>query len=76
MDARFAMNNGGYADVDLSWDESVIRMDVAGLKRALWEGAPRIVYDGTTVRTRQLREGEERLVVLRLREVFSGAVSG
>ena len=38
-------------------------MDVRELKRRLREGSPRIVYDGTTVRTRQLRVGEERLVV-------------
>ena len=73
VEARLEMNNSGYADVDLSWDESVIGMDVAEFKRRLREGSPRIVYDGTTVRTRQLRTGEERLVVKRLREVFSGA---
>lgn len=72
VEARWEMNNSGYADVDLSWDESVIPMDVAEFKRRLREGSPRIVYDGTTVRTRQLRTGEERLVVQRLREVFSG----
>ena len=75
VEARFEMNNGGYADVDLSRDESVIPMDVRELKRRLREGSPRIVYDGTTVRTRQLRVGEERLVVQRLREVFSAAPS-
>ena len=73
VEARWEMNNSGYADVDLSWDESVIPMDVAEFKRRLREGSPRIVYDGTTVRTRQLRTGEERLVVQRLREVFAGA---
>ncbi len=73
VDAHFELNNGGYADVDLSWDESVIGMDAPEFKRRLREGSPRILYDGTTVRTRQLRAGEERLVVQRLREVFSGS---
>lgn len=73
VDAHFEMNNGGYGDVNLSWDESVIGMDVPEFKRRLRDGSPRILYDGTTVRTRQLREGEERLVAERLREVFSGS---
>ncbi len=75
VDARFEMNNGGYADVDLSWDESVIPIDARELKRRLRDGSPRIVYDGSTVRTRQLRAGEEQLVAQRLREVLSGAAS-
>lgn len=71
VEARFAVNNGGYADVDLSWDESVIQVDAREFKRRLREGTPRVIYDGTTVRTRQLRPGEEQLVVQRLKEVFS-----
>lgn len=70
-EARVAMNNGGYADVDLSWDESVIPLSAREFKRVLREGSPSIVYDGTTVRTRQLREGEQHLVVDRLREVLA-----
>ena len=70
VQARFAMNNGGYADVDLAWDESSIPVDAREFKRILRDGSPRVVYDGTTVRTRQLRSGEEHLVVDRLREVF------
>lgn len=73
VNARFEINNGGYADVDLSWDESVIPIDPPTLKRQLRDGSPRIIYDGTTVRTRQLRYGEEQLVVNRLREVLSGS---
>jgi L-seryl-tRNA(Ser) seleniumtransferase len=70
--ARFAMNNGGYADVDLSLDEALIGMDVREVKRRLRDGTPRVLYDGTTVRTRQLRDGEEQLLARRLREVLSG----
>ncbi len=34
------------------------------------EDVPRGIYDGTTVRTRLLRDGEEVLVASRVREVF------
>jgi len=70
VQARFEVNNGGYADVDLAWDEALIPIDTREFKRRLREGTPRVVYDGTTIRTRQLRPGEERIVVERLREVF------
>jgi len=69
--ARYAMNNGGYADVDLEWDQSVIPVEPREFKRILREGTPSIVYDGTTVRTRQLRPGEELLVANRLKELFT-----
>ena len=48
-----------------------IPVGVRDFKRILREGSPSMVYDGTTVRTRQLRAGEDRLVVERLREVFA-----
>ncbi len=70
VQARYAMNNGGYADVDLEWDQSIVPVEPREFKRMLREGSPSIVYDGTTVRTRQLRPGEERLVVDRLRSLF------
>jgi D-glucosaminate-6-phosphate ammonia-lyase len=73
VDAHFEMNNGGYGDVDLTLDESVLGFDARELKRRLKEGSPRMVYDGSTVRTRQLRSGEEQLVATRLREVLTGA---
>jgi L-seryl-tRNA(Ser) seleniumtransferase len=69
--ARYAMNNGGYADVDLEWDRSVIPVEPREFKRLLREGSPSVVYDGTTVRTRQLRPGEDRLVAERLRALFT-----
>ncbi len=69
--AVVALNNAGYADVDLSWDESVIPLSVPDVKRRLAEGDPKVVYDGTTVRSRLLRDGEERLVAQRLRAVFT-----
>ena len=75
VDAHFEMNNGGYGDVDLTLDESVVGFHARELKRRLKEGSPSIVYDGSTVRTRQLRSGQEHLVAQRLREVLSSASS-
>jgi len=71
LKAEFAMNTMGYADVDLSWDENIIPLANDEAIRRLKEGDPSIVYDGTTVRTRQLREGEEIVVARRLREFFT-----
>jgi L-seryl-tRNA(Ser) seleniumtransferase len=70
LTAEYAVNTKGYADVDLSWDESVIRLTHDELRRRLLAGSPRITYDGTTVRVRQLDEAELTLVARRLREVF------
>lgn len=72
LEARYAENTSGYADVDLNWDQSLIPLDQRELRALLREGEPRVIYDGTTVRTVQLRDGEERLVAQRLREVFTG----
>ncbi len=71
--AEYKVNTAGYGDVDLSWDESVIPLTEGEVKRQLKEGEPRVVYDGTSVRTRLLREGEERLVADRLRTFFEAA---
>jgi L-seryl-tRNA(Ser) seleniumtransferase len=75
LQAEFKLNTAGYGDVDLSWDESVIPLTENEVKRRLKEGSPRLVYDGTSVRTRLLRDGEERLVAARLRAFF-GAAAG
>jgi hypothetical protein len=64
------VNTKGYADVDLSWDESVIPLTQDELKKRLRAGKPRVAYDGTTVRVRQLDEAELELVARRLRELF------
>ena len=71
--AEFRINTAGYGDVDISWDESVIPLSEGEVKRQLKDGEPRIVYDGTSVRTRLLRDGEERLVATRLRAFFEAA---
>lgn len=71
LSAEVAVNTMGYADVDLSWDRDVIRMSEDELKKRLLEGKPRIIYDGTTVRVRQLDDAEVVLVGRRLREIFT-----
>jgi len=72
--AEVAVNTAGYADVDLGWDESVIMLTPQELKDRLKQGEPPLVYDGTTVRTRCLDDGEERLVAERLRTFFMSEV--
>ncbi len=71
--AEYALNTSGYFDVDLSWDESVIRLTEEQVRQGLKAGSPSLVYDGTTVRTRNLRSGEELLVARRLRQFFETA---
>lgn len=70
LTAEYAVNTKGYADVDLSWDESVIGLTHDELRGRLLAGSPRMTYDGTTVRVRQLDDAELTLVARRLREVF------
>jgi len=73
LNAEYKLNTAGYGDVDLSWDESVIPLTEAEVRQQLKDGEPSVVYDGTSVRTRLLRDGEERLVAARLRAVFEAA---
>jgi L-seryl-tRNA(Ser) seleniumtransferase len=68
--AEYAVNTMGYADVDLSWDQAIIRLSPEEARKRLSRGEPRVVYDGNTVRTRCLEDGEEVLVARRLREFF------
>ena len=70
MTAEYAVNTKGYGDVDLSSDEKVIPLRHAELRERLMAGSPRMTYDGTTVRVRQITDGELRVVARRLREVF------
>jgi L-seryl-tRNA(Ser) seleniumtransferase len=76
LTAEYAVNTKGYADVDLSWDEQVIPLTQTELKKRLLAGKPRVAYDGTTVRVRQLDAAELELVARRLREVFESAIQG
>jgi L-seryl-tRNA(Ser) seleniumtransferase len=74
--ADYRLNTAGYGDVDLSWDQPTIPLTEGEVKQMLKEGEPSVVYDGTSVRTRLLREGEERLVATRLRAFFEGVSRG
>ena len=62
--------------MDLSWDHTVISLSEAEVKAKLKAGEPAVVYDGTSVRTRLLRDGEERLVADAIRSLFESATSG
>ncbi len=68
--AEYKLNTAGYGDVDLSWDQTIIPLAEDEVRQRLKEGEPSLVYDGTSVRTRLLRDGEERLVAARLRSFF------
>ena len=69
--AEVAVNTAGFVDVDLSWDQRVIALTAQEVKDRLKLGDPPLIYDGTTVRTRCLEDGEERLVAERLRTFFT-----
>jgi hypothetical protein len=70
VNAEYAINTFGYADVELTWDQKIIPLSRDEVKKRLKEGDPSIVYDGDTVRTSQLYDGEEILVARRLRAFF------
>jgi L-seryl-tRNA(Ser) seleniumtransferase len=70
LSAEVAVNTMGYADVDLSWNESLVPLTGDQLKERLAAGRPRVIYDGTTVRVRQIDDAEVTLVARRLREIF------
>jgi len=72
----FNIREGYYGDVDLSWDQDVIPLSDEEVKEELMAGEPRLAYDGTTVRVRCLRDGEEVLVARVLREFFERASAG
>jgi L-seryl-tRNA(Ser) seleniumtransferase len=74
--AEYAVNTKGYADVDLSWDESVIPLTHRELRERLMAGEPRMTYDGTTVRVRQLTDAEITLVARTLRKTFESIIGG
>jgi seryl-tRNA(Sec) selenium transferase len=70
LNAEYAINTVGYADVALTWDEAVFPLTPSEVRSRLKDGEPRLAYDGNTVRTRCLRDGEEVLVAQRLRQFF------
>lgn len=75
LTAEVVTNTAGYEDVELTWDPDVIPLTTDEAKVALMAGEPRLSYL-MTVRTRLLREGEDTLVIRRLRNFFTEAGSG
>ena len=76
LNAEYALNTVGYADVELAWDEEVFPVTANEVRQRLRDGEPRLAYDGVTVRTRCLRDGEEVLVAKRLRQLFEEELRG
>jgi len=67
--ARLTPN--GYDSVRLTWDEKRIPVTLEQARQMLREGEPRLIFnDGDLFITRNLENGEEVLVVRRLREFF------
>ena len=67
--ARLTPN--GYDSVRLTWDEKRIPVTLEGARQMLRDGEPRLIFnDGDLFITRNLENGEEVLVVRRLREFF------
>lgn len=75
LTAEVVTNTAGYEDVELTWDHDVIPLTTDEAKAGLMAGEPRLAYL-MTVRTRLLREGEDALVIRRLRNFFTEAGSG
>ncbi len=75
LTAKVVTNTAGYEDVELIWDPGVISLSTDEAKAALMAGEPRLAYL-MTVRTRLLREGEDALVLRRLRNFFTEASTG
>jgi seryl-tRNA(Sec) selenium transferase len=70
LTARPKVSKKGYADVELAWDQSVIRMTVREAQQKLRDGEPRILWFDPVFMTRCLEDGEEVLVARRLRQLF------
>lgn len=76
LTAEYALNTSGQGVVELTWDEKVIPLTQDQVRVALAAGEPRVVLFRNYVWTSNLRDGEEVLVVRRLREVFTQAARG
>src|SRR5439155_24597386 len=79
LTADFRMNSRGYADVVLSWDKSIIPLTEAEVGQKLLAGEPRIAYmtnkiiyafTNPTLVPSSLKDGEEVIMVKRLRQFF------
>ncbi len=73
VSAEYVLTTVDQGIVELTWDERVIPLKVDDLRARLMNGDPRVILFRNYVWTANLREGEEELVVRRLREVFTQA---
>ncbi len=71
--AEYVLTTSEQGIVELTWDEERIPLTLAELQRRLRAGEPRVILYRNYVWPANLRDGEEHLVVRRLREVFSEA---
>jgi L-seryl-tRNA(Ser) seleniumtransferase len=76
LTARMKFSKKGYADVELSWDETVIPLSVKEVQEKLRTGTPRIYWFDPVFMTRCLEDGEEILVARRLRQFFRAEARG
>ena len=70
LTATYTVNQMGFGDVELKWDQKIIPLTEQQARDKLKAGQPRIVYNGTAIRTRCLKDGEEELMAKRLRQFF------
>jgi L-seryl-tRNA(Ser) seleniumtransferase len=73
LSADYVLNTADQGIVELTWDEHVIPLKAEDLRTRLMAGEPRVILFRNYVWTSNLRDGEEALVVRRLREVFATA---
>lgn len=73
LSADYVLNTVDQGIVELTWDERVIPLKAEDLRMRLMAGEPRVILYRNHVWTGNLRDGEEALVVRRLREVFTQA---
>lgn len=74
--ASVEVNTAGQAVVELTLDPNVIPLTMEQVRARLAGGEPRVVLFRNYVWTSNLRDGEEQLVVRRLREVLTAAARG
>ncbi len=71
--ADYTLNTVGQGIVELTWDEGVIPLTADLLRMELLAGEPRVILFRNYIWTANLRDGEDALVVRRLREVLTQA---
>ena len=70
LTAVYKPSKKGYADVEITWDETIIPLTLEEAQTKLAEGTPKIMWFDPVFMTRCLEDGEEIVVAERLREFF------